>query len=511
MGLDIDLISPNQQFPISQPNGNVADGGSVGNAGGGANVPGHVEQSPTLQTLQKLRSPLQTQNDIKQQVPEPDRHLAGSATGGIKAFFARIGRWFSEIGKARCGLPEIVQVQSPWDKGKLLDLPGDMLKGLISEVPRADRAQARLDLPRIIGERLAHAHTVITDVLAGRASDHPPATPEDASDILLYLDCRAREAGQAFENGSFQIEDKDGLLYEYLDSCEQAYLRTSTHFKDSQSLSFKHTNGTPDVNNHRGIDVPFGTKGAPYGYGTLLFGMMPADPEKSAPRRLFIKSESHGIRYSTQLLKSSSSSTTSPRPSRPGTLWDVPRSLAHMFSFLETRGKGDAAGSRKEHIPGALKKAYSQNMKMWTEVFNQEQGIDPQLRLLSNKLKDTLSSNKPLSNTKGVGVMVQNLRKAFQAIKSSRIDNNNLLQRVCNSFKDILAALNNMPDLSHVESRVGNEVIFSAEELTRDGALDGAPKQDGAPKLRDLLTDKGKFTLPTEIDKMLSELEGAKI
>ena len=252
MGLDINL-SPNQPFPISQPNGNVADGGSVGNAGGGANVPSNVE-SPTLQTLQKLRSPLQTQNDIKQQVPEPDRHLAGSATGGIKAFFARIGRWFSEIGKERCGLGKTVEVQSPWNEKKKLHLPGDMLKGLISEVPRADREQARLELPGIIEKRLAKAHRVINDILAGRTDGHLPATPEDASNILLYLDCRAREAGQAFENGSFQIEDKDGLLYDYLDSCKDAYLRTSTHFKDSQSLSFKHTDGTPDVNNHRGIE-----------------------------------------------------------------------------------------------------------------------------------------------------------------------------------------------------------------------------------------------------------------
>ena len=477
-GINANLI-PNEPFPILPPDVDVAGGGSVGNAGGGANAPVGV-QSPAVHDAQRLRSPAQVRADVEQQMPAPDRHLAGSATGGIKAFFARIGRWFSEIGKARCGLPEIVQVQSPWDKGKLLDLPGDMLKGLISEVPRADRAQARLDLPRIIGERLAHAHTVITDVLAGRASDHPPATPEDASDILLYLDCRARAAGQAFVDGAFQIEDRDGLLYDYLDSCKDAYLRTSTHFKDSHSLPFKHADGTSDVNNHRGIDVPFGTKGAPYGYGTLLFGMMPADPEKSAPRRLFIKSESHGIRYSTQLLKSSSSSTTSSRPSRPGTLWDVPRSLAHMFSFLETRGKGDAAGSRKEHIPGALKKAYSQNMKMWTEVFNHEGEKDPELRRLSRELMEILSRDNPLSNTKGVGVMVRNLRDAFAAIRRAG-DSAMVSVYVNGSFKDILAALAAMPDLSHAESRVGNEVIFSADELVRGGAL------DGAPALRDLL------------------------
>jgi hypothetical protein len=173
----------------------------------------------------------------------------------------------------------------------------------------------------------------------------------------------------------------------------------------------------------------------------VLFGVIPG--ENGAPRRLFLKAESHGCRLNTlsQADKSAGSDGVSERPWRAS---DIGNMFSHGLSFIATRGKGSVAGSRKERIPDSVQTAYK--------------------ALLENVKGDAyltaaLGRGRPLDKSSGIHVMLDNMRDVL-------IDpGGKSREELVELFQPVRQAMGRLTEASHLDVRIGNEMVFSSAEL----------------------------------------------
>ena len=183
---------------------------------------------------------------------------------------------------------------------------------------------------------------VVHGSAAGVLEELPAPDAQDVADIMLFLEARAQASGNGFAEGAFSIEDADGRLAAFLNRCPEKYQRSSSHLNDTQSAEVDGHRNT-----HRGIDMPGGMKGLPHGHATVLFGVIPGGEGGVPARRLFLKAESHGCRMNT-LSGREHAAGRDDVPDRPKRASDLFSAIRHGLSFIQTRGKGSAAGSRKE-------------------------------------------------------------------------------------------------------------------------------------------------------------------
>jgi hypothetical protein len=116
--------------------------------------------------------------------------------------------------------------------------------------------------------------------------------------------------------------------------------------------------------------------------------------------------------------------------------------LGHACSFIATRGQGSAEGSRKERVPDSVKSAYKRLLESAPE---------------GTALGDKLREHDPLNTGSGLRVMTRNLNAAVAA--------NMDLTAVEGEKRAFDDAINAMRDSSHMDVRIGNEVIFDLNEL----------------------------------------------
>ena len=374
--------------------------------------------------------------------PLMDFHLAGAATPGAEGFWSKVGRWFREgsLG-ARAGLPETVRVPMPG--GGTVDFSGKSLAGMIKSLPRLDRAAARENLAAKLEARLEHGAALMSLIQSDGDLGAPGA--QDVADLMLFLEARAQTSGNGFAEGAFSIEDPDGRLAAFLNRCPEKYQRSSSHLNDTQKQQVDGHRNT-----HRGIDMPGGTDGLLHGHATVLFGVIPEGTGGVPARRIFLKAESHGCRLNT-LSRGDHTHGQDNVPDRPKRASDLFSAIGHGLSFLKTRGQGSAAGSRKERIPDRVKNSYQALLE----------GAKNDAALLEG-----LQSGAPLAKSGGVHVMLTNMRNLLRHPPSGH-DRDSLAER----FRPVREALGELNDCSHLESRIGNEVMFDRAELM------GAPVQ----------------------------------
>ena len=381
-------------------------------------------------------APREARERALRDMPPPDRHLAGSADPGAEGLRSRVGRWFREGSMgSRAGLPETVSVNMPG--GGTVAFSGRSLAGMIKSLPRLDRAAARENLPAVLERRVAHGAELLAAVYGAAASSSPDA--RDVADIMLFLEARAQASGNGFAEGAFSIEDADGRLAVFLNRCPEKYQRSSSHLNDTQGALLDGRRNT-----HRGIDMPGGTEGLPNGHATVLFGVIPGGEGGVPARRLFLKAESHGCRMNT-LAGREHAAGCDDVPDRPKRASDLFSAIGHGLSFIQTRGKGSAAGSRKERIPDKLSHA-------WKALQEGAKGDEALLALLKR--------GNPLSKSGGVHVMLANMREALRNPPAGHAR-----AELAEMFRPVREALGALSELSHLESRIGNEVMFDMDEL----------------------------------------------
>ncbi len=394
--------------------------------------------TPALADAAALRAPAEVRAQAAMQAAA-NTNLQGAAAPGSEGLLSRIGRWLSEGVLRRGGLPETVTARMP--DNTPVNFSGESLADMITSLPRLDRAAARAELPEVLTTRIRHGHDLLASVLAGHAAATPSAA--DISDIMLYIDARAHSTGNVFESGSYSIEDPAGHLSAYLNRCPEKYLRSSSHLNTMQKASLPEGH----QNIHRGIDLPSGRNGALYGHATVLFGVIPGN-EHSA-RRIFIKAESHGCRLNT-LSAAEKRAGSDAVNERPWHASDIGNFFSHGISYLATRGKGSAAGSRKERIPDDVKKAYT---KLLDAVKDDAY------------LSAALTRGNPLDKSSGVNVMLENMKKAL--LDPGRLSKDEMKAL----FAPVAEAMNKLTDASHLDVRIGNEMIFSSAELLGAGNI----------------------------------------
>lgn len=417
--------------------------------GGGAAGNGNVQTAPA--DAEALAMPSQARERARQNMPPLDRHLAGVADPGREGLMKKVGRWFREgFIRTRAGLPETVNVNMPG--GGTVNFSGESLAGMIRSLPRLDRASARENLSAILEARMLNGADLLSALHNGEELPCPKA--QDVADLTLFLEARALTSGNGFAEGSFSIEDADGRLAAFLNRCPEKYQRGSSHLNDTQGAQID-----GHRNNHRGIDMPGGMGGILNGHATVLFGAIPGGEGGTPARRLFFKPESHGCRINN-LRSSEHAAGQDEVPDRPMRGSDLFSAIGHGLSFLQTRGQGSAAGSRKERIPDRLQNA-------WKTL---QASAENDTALLS-----VLENGNPLSKSGGVHVMVANMRRALDNPPAGH-DRAALRE----SFQPVLETLEGLDQLSHLESRIGNEVMFDMNELM------APPVQQPRPTLADL-------------------------
>lgn len=387
--------------------------------------------------LGELRGPAQVRREAQANAPVMDRTLAGVAEPGREGFFSRVGRFFRDINTKLFGrpfqLPENVRLAMP---GGDIDFPASRLVSMIKALPRRERAEAADNIQQTLQARLDNGRALLNRIYTGNAELGP--STDDVADVLLFLEAKAIQTGNAFTEGAFNIEDREGNLARWLDSSPERYQRSSSHLENQTRVQVD-----GHLNTHRGIDIPSGLRGLTSDKTTLLFGTIPADNTLGTERRIFLKMESHGCRLSTLSGGDRVAGLEQgDRADRPVRASDFKTMLGHACSFIATRGQGSAEGSRKERVPDSVKSAYKKLLKSAPE---------------GTPLGDKLREHDPLNTGSGLRVMTRNLSAAVAEGMDLAA-----LERETRAFDD---AINAMRDSSHMDVRIGNEVIFDLNEL----------------------------------------------
>ena len=364
-------------------------------------------------------------------------NLRGTAAPGKSGFFAAIGNWFRGL-FASGSIPAQVTVQMPG--GGTVNFDGKSLESLVNALPISKRPAAVANLERELSQRIANGKSVYDSAVNGSAMN---PNEQDVADMMLYIKAKAMATGHAFTNVSFSIEDPQGALARFLDSCPGRYQRSSTHLNELQA---KTVDG--HLNTHRGID--FAPQGMlPGGQSTVLYGTIPQFG--SQPRRIFIKTETYGARISTLSSASKAQGLAEGSAGDRGVrLRDVGQAISHLGRLIRSKfvSKG---GSKTERIPNAVKRSYAQILGHWKQAHEGVHGI--------------LTRDAPLSRSGGIRAMLANLDAAAQNIRGNRQDFPQADADIDLLMQQKASLIQQIPDKYQLESRIGNEVMFSQADL----------------------------------------------
>ncbi|MBO4318042.1 MAG: hypothetical protein J5855_07195 [Mailhella sp.] len=366
--------------------------------------------------------------------------LQGAAAAGRTGFMAAVSRFLNSVFSGT-RIPAQVTAQMPPPGGGTVDFDGKSLESMINALPRGQRAGAIANLSQTLSHRIANGKAMYDNAMAGNAA-HP--SEDDVADMMLYFKAKAMAQGHQYAEGAYSIEDPQGNLARFLDSCPGRYQRSSTHIDELQRASVD-----GHLNTHRGIDFNPG-HGMPHGHETVLFGTIPQFGNE--PRRLFLKTETYGARISTLSAGDRARGTPAQmQADRPIRLRDAGKAISHLGSLISSKFASQS-GTKKERIPDAVKNGYQAIMDGWKS------------RGKNDPIYGILSQNGPLSHGGGIRVMLANLDQAMQHVRQNpdadgaAADLQRLMQEKATLFSLI-------PDQKHMSGRIGNEVMFQTAEL----------------------------------------------
>ena len=316
---------------------------------------------------------------------------------------------------------------------------------LVAAIPAKECPKTAEKVVRPLSDRIENGRAIVRDVLEGRGAFHAASTNKVA-DVTLALYAAALRNGEKIHNGAFSVQDPEGRLAKWLDTCPDVYVRASSHLKAYQDLVVD-----GHLNRLRGIDVEPGRLGLLSGMRTVHFGTIPdldhlEDAGGNGPcRRLYVKCESHGAPHSAILDGTVAKSRSKGMSIRSAQKGDWSESISHALSFLKTRGIDPASGgARRESMTAGVKAS----LKRLVE------------ELKASGRKDLVKIVNP-GNVKagGASLLLRNLATALDAAP-----NNPVLAR---GAREIAEALN--ADSGHLHGhgylRLGNEVMLEASDL----------------------------------------------
>ena len=339
------------------------------------------------------------------------------------------------------GDTNVIFVQSQYEK-------------MIMETPDAQRPKNVEELKALIQARVEKGREILKDVLAGNGFRHK-ATTRNVACLTLALHAATLNKKEFNERGAFSISDPDGRLYQWLDTCKEVYTRTSTHAKQ-----YHHNTVDGHMNMPRGLDIPTGVGGLMGGMKTLHYFTLPA--VNGQPRRLYLKTETHGI-YNSTISKEEDQQSRSPgMQCRGRRSTDVKESMLHCGSLATvfTR-KGDNLGNRKEDFPSSVKLAMNTAVtKLNKEGFKAE----------AKKIVVGNEDSKFKKNNGGIRQLIQNMIEILQISRSEEDQikiqaiMNEVMQEI-DAYAEETADGGNRKRSGNVAARIGNEVMLDPKDF----------------------------------------------
>jgi len=416
---------------------------------------------------------------------ETNINIKHAAKPGKEGFFSAIKNFFMGIftkSQPELEIPDTVTVEEV--TGEEIKVNGERFRGMLEALPMGEREGAAKNLDHLITERLGKGEIILQSVFSGKKL--PPATTQDVSDLMLFIQLNhvALYPNESFTNGAYSIEDPEGKLADYLDSCKEGYDRSSSHLEGLQNALL--CGGKSNA--MRGIDIPGGVRtGLLDKRGTIHYGSIPKQEDvEGSTQRLFIQTERHGCRLSLRSFKFWTKSfwvNTSGREHRSMQFSDIGRAISNFF---EKSDKKSGNKYRSEKLPGLSPKDIAETFKGLRLCENidalkpyfSKNGTKrlPENARLSTTLKwlDDVKTTAQYSQTseKTNSVSLAGLEAQFnyvsffatlKSIKSKLIDGmytDNPERDTEESFSQLLKSAGlNHPD------RLGNEVMMSLNDL----------------------------------------------
>lgn len=160
---------------------------------------------------------------------------------------------------------------------------------------------------------------------------------EQIQKLMHALDAIACAHQEAFEEGTYVIEDFNGEIFKFLKSHQDCYERSSSHF--SELLPTRHVAGVSFGTLGYGINISL-----PHNMGHILFNQF----EQHGKKYIFIKPEEWGT-------------------SGADILDGTKHAIGHTWGFIQSIYRkaanpeaNDKVGMRKEHTPAHIKNAWKE-------------------------------------------------------------------------------------------------------------------------------------------------------
>ena len=312
-------------------------------------------------------------------------------------------------------------------------------EAMLENTPKADRPRSLEELQNILAGRIQRGRDILAAVYAGNGSRYA-ATTRNVACVTMALHAGTVKKGELNERGAFSVSDPDGRLYQWLDTCKELYMRTSTHAR-----AYHHLTVDGHMNMPRGLDIPEGMGGLMGGMRTLHYFSLP-ETGVGQPRRLYLKCETYGIFRSTISAKEEESSRALGMQTRQMRSGDTRESIMHCMSLATvfTR-RGNSVGNRKETTPDVILKAMQDAPSALRGA-----GLKDQATMLAKNVKDG-----------GIRYLVNNLISVLESVPD-----NAQARQVGDRLMEVVAEYANSGQRTgEAASRMGNEVMLEPEEV----------------------------------------------
>ena len=327
--------------------------------------------------------------------------------------------------------------------GKQIELRRQHYETMVNQTPANERPRSIDELKQILEARIAHGQEIATAVLAGKGSRYEASTRNVAC-LTLAMHAGTVAKGEYNFRGAFSVEDPDGRLYQWLDNCKDIYMRTSTHARH-----YHHQQIDGHMNMPRGIDIPEGMGGLMSGMRTLHYFAIPGNEQ--AGRRLFLKTETYGVYYTTIRKNDAEQSRSLGMQTRQSRSGDAVETIKHCSSLATVFSRmGNTEGNRKETVPKVLKEAVNE--------FSKQLKKDHQGALADRLTQDVLG--KPNG---GMRLLLKNIAKELQQHPDNAALQSASDRLITELFKFTLDAREQHS--GDINGRIGNEVMLSTRDM----------------------------------------------
>jgi len=314
-------------------------------------------------------------------------------------------------------------------------------EAMFANTPEAERPKSIGELRAVLAARIRRGKAILMSVFAGNGHRYE-ATPRNIACVTLALHAGTVLKGEYNERGAFSVEDNDGRLYQWLDTCREIYLRTSTHAK-----AYHHDKVDGHMNMPRGIDIPEGMGGLMGGMRTLHYFTLPQE-HMMGKRRLYLKCETYGIFRSTISQAEEEASRSQGMQTRQKRTGDTRESIKHCLSLATVFSRmGASEGNRKENFPSVVNDA----MKAAQEELVRA-GMPELAAMLSKDVGGRVNG--------GIPMLMGNLAKVLDAAPA----NSPVVKKIRDDLLDAAVEYAGQRT-GGGEARLGNEVMLDMHEI----------------------------------------------